>query len=94
MKLRYVIESIVFAALLLAVWIGWQVVQGMIVTKAYKPNIAEQYTNVEYLEERIAFGAAAGAGGWTYMVVAFAALAVFYYGVRKLHADWKRKYGK
>ncbi|MDR6726722.1 quinol-cytochrome oxidoreductase complex cytochrome b subunit [Paenibacillus amylolyticus] len=79
-----VLESIIVSLLLTVGIIFWQVIQGMILTYQYKPDIAASYASVEKLQSTVTFGMVVRAD-LTFMLMIGAGLFLFmclYYRVR------------
>ncbi|WP_017754789.1 hypothetical protein [Calidifontibacillus oryziterrae] len=53
---RTILQAIGFSALIHAVVIGYQVVHGYLLTRAYEPSITNGYDNVYYLQNEVSFG--------------------------------------
>jgi len=54
---RIVLESVLFAAIVCGGYILFEIIQGMIITQAYVPDILSQYEHVEHLPSQVSFGA-------------------------------------
>ncbi|MCG7379066.1 hypothetical protein MH215_18800 [Paenibacillus sp. ACRSA] len=79
-----VLESIIVSLLLTVGIICWQVIQGMILTYQYQPDIAASYASVEKLQSTVTFGTVVRAD-LTFMLMIGAGLILFtclYYSVR------------
>ncbi|MDQ0170675.1 hypothetical protein [Paenibacillus tundrae] len=79
-----VLESIIVSLLLTVGIICWQVIQGMILTYQYKPDIVASYTSMEKLQSKVVFGTVFRAD-LTFMLLIGAGLFLFtclYYRVR------------
>lgn len=80
-----VLESIIVSLLLtVGIIICWQIIQGMILTYQYKPDIAASYASVEKLQSTVTFGTVVRAD-LTFMLMIGAGLILFtclYYRVR------------
>lgn len=90
---RIVLESILFAGACCGVYILFQIVQGMILTYTYVPDIVSQYEHVEYLQSQVAIGTIQREGDWRFAwqgVAIFLGLGVLYGGVRYAIAQKKR----
>ncbi|AZK45079.1 hypothetical protein [Paenibacillus lentus] len=53
---RVLIESIMFPIAIIVVVLGFQVVQGLWLTRNYVPDIINEYASVEYLQQQVAIG--------------------------------------
>ncbi|WP_208920179.1 hypothetical protein [Paenibacillus uliginis] len=81
-KKRIVIESVVFSTVICFGYILFMVIQGYILTKNDVPDIINSYNNVEYLQQKVAFGVINRGGGWIYAIGAFILLALTYGTIR------------
>ncbi|MCU6707390.1 hypothetical protein M6D81_01600 [Paenibacillus sp. J5C_2022] len=84
---RFFIEAVVFAALVLILYLTWQVAQGMLLTANYVPAIIESYESVDQLDKSVTIGySASGHWGWSAAAAtaAFVGLAAGYYMIRYL----------
>lgn len=81
---RFIIEALLFAFIIVVLYMAWQIVQGMFLTASYVPDIVDSYESVDRLEHSVSFGyLASGQWGWT-AATAFAGLAAGYYAVRHI----------
>lgn len=82
---RYFIEAVLFAIIIVVLYLAWQIVQGMFLTASYVPDIVDSYESVDHLDHSVSFGfSASGQWGWTAAIstAVIAGLAAGYYAVR------------
>lgn len=53
---RVLIESLMFPIVIIIAVVGFQVVQGLWLTRNYVPDIINDYASVEHLQQQVAFG--------------------------------------
>ena len=54
---RIALESVLFAIAVCGGYMLFGIIQGMIITQAYVPDILSQYEHVEHLQSQVSFGA-------------------------------------
>ncbi len=81
MKIRYVIEGLLFGLIVYAGYFGWAILSGLMLTRSYVPDITERYESVEELEHKVSFGVIIEPN-WLMLAGSFVLLAVLYYVVR------------
>lgn len=81
---RALIESIIFVVLILAGVVGFQVVQGALLTRNYVPDVINNYASVEHLQQQVAFGTIARTDGITLVleIGGLLLMAMAYYMLR------------
>ncbi|WP_028563913.1 hypothetical protein [Paenibacillus pinihumi] len=89
-RIRLIVESLLFAAAVTAVVIGWQVVRGMLTTVYETPDILNQYASVDYLEHKTSFGVIYESSIW-YVIGGFLLIAALYAAIRLAWNSRKRK---
>lgn len=62
---RVLVESIIVPMVIIIAVVGFQVVQGLWLTRNYVPDIINNYASVEYLETQVAFGTIVRTDGLT-----------------------------
>ncbi|OXS59814.1 hypothetical protein B1A99_09740 [Cohnella sp. CIP 111063] len=81
MRVRYVIEALLFSLVVIGGWVAWAVVSGMMLTRSYVPDIVESYSSVEHLQSEVSFGVVYNVH-WSILAGGFIALAALYYFAR------------
>jgi quinol-cytochrome oxidoreductase complex cytochrome b subunit len=61
-SVKWLAESVIFAAVIMALWMGGQIAVGMYQTYYYVPDIVQAYESVEYLERSVSFGSISSLG--------------------------------
>lgn len=80
-SMKILIESLIVSFITAVVFIGWQVVNGYVLTKNYVPDIINSYAGVDYLQEEVAFGVVQRSNG-LYVAAACLLVGVVYYVTR------------
>jgi len=81
LKIRYVIEGLLFGLIVYAGYIGWAILSGLMLTRNYVPDIAARYESVEELEHKVSFGVIFEPH-WLTLAGSFVLLIALYYVVR------------
>ena len=81
---KLLIESIIVSLFIAAVINGWWIIQGMLITKNYVPNILESYESVDHLQSKVSFGIIDSGGWitWLMRLVGLLCMMIAYYGIR------------
>ncbi|MCI3919445.1 hypothetical protein MO973_04270 [Paenibacillus sp. TRM 82003] len=53
---KRIVESIVVSVFVYVISLGWNVLQGYLLTKNYVPDIVNRYATVDYLQSKVSFG--------------------------------------
>ena len=88
---RLLLESIIVSVLVLLIGFGWEIVQGMLLTRKYVPDIMNSYNSADYLQHKVSFGILYG-GNWILSFVSFLILVFLYYGFRLLLNYMRRNF--
>ncbi|MGO4730457.1 hypothetical protein [Paenibacillus sp. 2KB_22] len=93
MNKRLVMESVLVTLLFIIGFAAWNVVQGMIMTMNYVPDLTNTASSVNPLQSKVAFGTMVR---WdsTSMIMAvagFILLAAAYYGLRSGMQRWTQR---
>lgn len=93
MNKRLALESFLVTLLFIIGFVAWNVVQGMIMTMNYVPDLTNTASSVTPLQSKIAFGSRVQ---WdtTSMIMAvagFILLAAAYYGLRSGMQRWTQR---
>ncbi|WP_314588554.1 hypothetical protein [Paenibacillus terrigena] len=81
MNKRVFVESIIVGILLILGYYGWQVLNGMLLTLNYKPDMIDTYATVETLDEKVSFGTSNESSS-VYWLLGCIGLCTLYYGIR------------
>lgn len=92
MRVRILVESLIFSSVIILGYVVWIVIHGYFLTKNYVPDILNSYDSVNELEHKVTFGGNPVALGWLF-IVGFVLLSVIYYVVRTLLKGnlWKKQ---
>ncbi|RCW42134.1 hypothetical protein [Paenibacillus prosopidis] len=77
-RVKVLIESLMVTFLTAVVFIGWQVVNGYLLTKAYVPDIVNSYASVDNLQNKVAFGTRSNVSGLFIAAVCLFVGSVYY----------------
>ncbi|AOZ90770.1 hypothetical protein [Paenibacillus crassostreae] len=83
---RLLIESIIVSILIVLVFLGWEIVRGMFLTKNYIPEIVDSYKETDYLQNEVSFGTVNRSNRITVLmgISGFLFMLITYYGIRVL----------
>lgn len=85
---RYIVESVIFSAILLIVFSGISIVRGMLVTVNHVPEIDDNFAALNQFDQQVSFGTAGL--NWFLLLGMFLLLIVVYYAARTLLANKKK----
>ncbi|MBU9710720.1 hypothetical protein [Evansella tamaricis] len=71
--MKLIMKSVIFSIVVHMVYFTVIIVQGLILTKSYVPEIVESYENVTYLQQEVTFGYVINA---SFFVFTFLAVAI------------------
>ncbi|URN93378.1 MAG: hypothetical protein NAG76_16280 [Candidatus Pristimantibacillus lignocellulolyticus] len=95
LNLRLLIESIIVSILIFGLFIGMKVIQGVINTYKYVPDVIDSYTSANYSQHKVSFGIVSvnEFNGITLVlgVIILILLIIFYYGIRIMLNRWIKK---
>jgi len=86
MRIRYLIEALLFGLIVCEAFFGGLLLDGYIRTITYVPDIAEKYESVEYLQREVAFGIVY-TPHWLVPAGGFIAVVTLYYLARVWMAE-------
>lgn len=92
---RILIESIIVSVIIFVLPIMIKVIQGVISTKKYVPDIIDSYTTTNYSQHKVSFGIVyRNEYSWGTVIAgigAFMLLILLYYGIRIRIEQWIKK---
>jgi len=71
----------ILGVLLLLGYYGWNILNGMLLTRNHTPNVIESYATIETLDVRVSFGTSHGSST-IYGLLGCFGLSIMYYGIR------------
>ena len=92
---KILIESTIVSILIILLPIVINVIQGLLRTKKYAPDIIDEYATADVLQHKVSFGIFYGFGyNWVTIIVGIGAvffLILIYYGIRIRIDQWIKK---
>ncbi|MNJ51220.1 cytochrome b6 [compost metagenome] len=90
---RVFIESIIVSIVIIIAVLGFNIVQGMLLTRNYVPDVTNGYASVDYLQHKVEFGIV-NRLDWLTIVFGFSGillLAMTYYVLRMKLSQFSTK---
>lgn len=81
MNIRYVIEAVIAAIVMMILVVGWQLIQGMMLISKATPDISSEYASINELQSTVSFGVISQ-HSWVLSIAGVIVFIIVYYAVR------------